>query len=582
MAAPAYAAPSDDAATRLELTVQRAYQPGLPVLVRVDLLRLDGRPDWATWDATVLLTTDSSSVNLTPDSVELRNGRGSALVAVSGEGDFNLTATLGTNTHSRGLRDVSGDDVTSVAGVLTGEETTWAGVIRVTGTVTVPENHVLTVASNTLVLIDGVTSGTSGPGLVADGVIDCQGTAEHPVVITCADVNANWGQIRHHAGQPSTYRHTHITRGGRAPGEGHTGRAPVVRLSGATAHFIDCVLSDFRSPDGTAIGKTMQSSGGSEVLFDGCILARSRMGPELSGTAVLCTNTYFMDMRGPDDDDAIYIHSQQAGQTATLENCVVYGMDDDGIDTLGADIDIRGCLARDVFDKGMSINNGEARVSRCLVVDSDIGISTKTGDGDTVITRLDHCTILGRSRGIAAENKDGAAPEATVLYYVTNSIILATAQASDSIYTDYDPVAILIRHSNLGESWTGEGNISAEPRFRNADAHDYGLGVESPCIDAGDPMAPADPDGSRTDMGYVAFLADPPRLLAPSQDEDGNFSFDLTGFPNRTYEIQFTDDLRFWHSLMSVPMSNDTVRVTDSQSPTNGMRFYRAEASCCP
>jgi hypothetical protein len=289
-----------------------------------------------------------------------------------------------------------------------------------------------------------------------------------------------------------------------------------------------------------------------------------------------------MDMRGPDDDDAIYIHSQQAGQAATLEDCVVYGMDDDGFDTLGADIDIRGCLARDVFDKGMSINNGEARVSRCLVVDSDIGISTKTGNGNTVITRLDHCTILGRSRGIASENKDGGAPEATVLYYVTNCIIRATDQANDSVYTDYDPAEILIRYSNLGESWTGEGNISADPRFRNGDAHDYGLLAESPCIDAGDPLAPADPDGSQTDMGYVPFLADPPRLLAPSQDEDGKFSFDLTAFPNRTYDIEFSDDFTVWHSLMSVPMSNDTVRVTDSQSPTNGMRYYRAEANCCP
>jgi len=53
-----------------------------------------------------------------------------------------------------------------------------------------------------------------------------------------------------------------------------------------------------------------------------------------------------------------------------------------------------------------------------------------------------------------------------------------------------------------------DGNISADPRFWAPDFGDYRLKADSPCIDAGDPASPPDPDGSRADMGAFAFDAD--------------------------------------------------------------------------
>ncbi|MCF7811919.1 T9SS type A sorting domain-containing protein [bacterium] len=47
----------------------------------------------------------------------------------------------------------------------------------------------------------------------------------------------------------------------------------------------------------------------------------------------------------------------------------------------------------------------------------------------------------------------------------------------------------------------GEGSISADPRFVNAENGDYHLEWNSPCIDAGDPELQQDPDGTRADMG---------------------------------------------------------------------------------
>ena len=51
----------------------------------------------------------------------------------------------------------------------------------------------------------------------------------------------------------------------------------------------------------------------------------------------------------------------------------------------------------------------------------------------------------------------------------------------------------------------GVGSISANPMFFDAEAGYYQLRAESPCIDAGDPRSPLDPDGSRADMGAIPF-----------------------------------------------------------------------------
>jgi hypothetical protein len=66
-----------------------------------------------------------------------------------------------------------------------------------------------------------------------------------------------------------------------------------------------------------------------------------------------------------------------------------------------------------------------------------------------------------------------------------------------------------VTYSDIGSvrdgAYSGVGNISADPMFVDPDAGDYRLqpGV-SPCINAGDPASPTDPDGSRADMGAVS------------------------------------------------------------------------------
>jgi hypothetical protein len=51
------------------------------------------------------------------------------------------------------------------------------------------------------------------------------------------------------------------------------------------------------------------------------------------------------------------------------------------------------------------------------------------------------------------------------------------------------------------------GNLSVDPRLWNPQLGDFRLRPSSPCIDAGDPMAPPDADLSRRDIGALAFDA---------------------------------------------------------------------------
>ncbi|MCX6639612.1 MAG: T9SS type A sorting domain-containing protein [bacterium] len=83
----------------------------------------------------------------------------------------------------------------------------------------------------------------------------------------------------------------------------------------------------------------------------------------------------------------------------------------------------------------------------------------------------------------------------------------------------------------------GPGNITADPQFADTTIDDFNLAEGSPCIDAGDPVSPLDPDNTRADMGALYFdrstlpvvisliPTNPPIQIPPA---GGNFTFDLT------------------------------------------------------
>lgn len=93
---------------------------------------------------------------------------------------------------------------------------------------------------------------------------------------------------------------------------------------------------------------------------------------------------------------------------------------------------------------------------------------------------------------------------------ITNSIIWNNEP--DGINSSYE--SPMINYSNISDVITGIGNIESDPMFVDPDNKDYSLqwsnfpsdnNEKSPCIDAGDPGATLDPDGTVNDMGTYYY-----------------------------------------------------------------------------
>ena len=57
----------------------------------------------------------------------------------------------------------------------------------------------------------------------------------------------------------------------------------------------------------------------------------------------------------------------------------------------------------------------------------------------------------------------------------------------------------------INDEFKTNGNIFVDPRFANSTNYNFQLLPDSPCIDAGDPAATPDPDGTRADQGAFYF-----------------------------------------------------------------------------
>jgi len=487
----------------LAMMVRDSYLPGIPILVRVEVMGADGKVDRDLWDATATLSVDNPAVRASTSQISLVNGLGSSLVVFTGNGRFALTATVNGLKASRWLTDLMGQPMTPATGTLAGD-TTWTGIIHVTGDVLVPAGHVLTIQPGALVLLDGVGSGSGGMDIDVQGAIQSLGTATSPVTFTAFNPAKAWGEIHHDHAAPSLYQYTDITLAGHSPGGGHTGTGPAIRPVGSKIVFDHVGLTD-------NVGKVMQSSAGSDLTFCHCLLARSVMGPEIEGTALSCEESWIAEMANPDDSDGIYIHDQLAGQVCLMRGGVVAHVDDDCVDTLGCDLTLEDQILRDAKDKGVSIYGGKVAINHCLVVANNKApedptvatLAAKTFEGSTAVVAIDRTTIVASKVqgytdiGIQSHNKY-AVKSGTITYNVTNSIIQATDPVN--VQSPYLASDVHISTTDVsGEPWPGTGNLNTDPLFADAAAHDYHLQEASPCRRAG--LA----DGNAIDLGYYPY-----------------------------------------------------------------------------
>jgi hypothetical protein len=493
----------DDAnAPGVRMIVRDSYLPGVPVLVRVEITGPNGVVNRDIWDANAVLTVSGNpTIRASVNQVALYNGLGSALVTFTGSGAFELTASVNGMEKTATLADWTGQPVRVASGVLR-QSQTWKGVCRISGgDFTIPTGSTLTLEPGTLVLIDGVPSGTNGIDIDVQGSIQSLGTATSPVTFTASTTGRNWGELHFAGAQPSLFRYTEIMRACRSPGAGHTGTGPAIRASKSALTFDHASLTD-------NAGKIMQADSGTELTFTGTLFSRSVMGPEITGTSLVFENGWIIDMRNKDDADGIYIHDQGSNRACTLTGSVIAGTDDDGIDTLGSDIVVQDCIVRGCKDKAVSVYGGATTLLHCLLVGNNLApedptiaaLAAKTLENGTATVNLDHVTLVATrapghvDAGIQSHNKYGV-KKGRIYYNVTNSIVDATEPVSTQ--APYLKSDIRIGYSDIvGMAWSGPGNLNADPQFLDAAHGNYRLRDTSPCLGR------ASPDSPMRDLGY--------------------------------------------------------------------------------
>lgn len=206
---------------------------------------------------------------------------------------------------------------------------------------------------------------------------------------------------------------------------------------------------------------------------------------------------------------------------AVIRNCTILRNEAEfggGISIAWCDPLIENCL---ISDNILTPNSGYQRESGGIYIyDANSSIINNTivnNSGGGIDIRLSDPVLVNT---IIWGNNDGS---------YTHNLYIDDSQSHPEItYCDLQGGFDAIAGNGSGGNFTGvyENNIDADPLFVDPGNGDYHLTENSPCIDAGDPAYPLDPDGTISDIG--AFYFDQPIGIFDGSIVTGNFQV----FPN--------------------------------------------------
>ncbi len=165
--------------------------------------------------------------------------------------------------------------------------------------------------------------------------------------------------------------------------------------------------------------------------------------------------------------------------------------------TFAEEVNIHGSVLLDSceFDKRLNLHAGDrASLHRSLI----LGGVELTGEWQAV--KIANNTFDGYGFGVRMERGSGVTLLNNIINRASPGIICDGWGEPDLRYNCVFPGGSAYRGCS-----PGEGSISDDPKFSLDRQTPYDLRRNSPCIDAGDPTSPRDPDGTRADMGSNYF-----------------------------------------------------------------------------
>lgn len=354
--------------------------------------------------------------------------------------------------------------------------------------------------------------------MIIIGVLDAIGTENDPIMFTAADTAVGWHGMRFYDAQDSSHLSHCIIQYGRASGSGSNGWGGGMYLDGSNPVITHC---------------TFRWNWAQE--YDAAISIYNDSNPTISH----CT---FTGNSTPGYGGAVVIYQSQP----TISYCTITGNSALGYGGLWineASPTITNCTitGNSVGQNGAGIGivyGSNPTFERCIIDGNTAGSS---GGGiycgyNSSFT-LSNCTVSGNSASTAGgayiSNSHGTLLN-TIVEGNTGGGIYTSSQNISVTYCDF--------HDNQGNNFIGNppaglgtvsgtnvngdpcdcfSNIFLDPLFVNPAGANYFLQASSPCIDAGDPASPLDPDGTVADIGAFYFdqlwVADQPNSLHPAE-----------------------------------------------------------------
>jgi hypothetical protein len=339
-----------------------------------------------------------------------------------------------------------------------------------------------------LIVLPGVTVRlVPNASLIIRGRLVSLGNEASPIVFEWDSPGVRWGAIGFHFAQGLNRLQWTTVRGAQGEWVGGINFAKALGLFSTELRIEDCLFERNRGcvhaldSDVVVRRTTFRDNSLADVLiaFD---------------STTLVEDSAFENIGYADAIEGVFTGSLTARRNR------IDGTADDGIDVNGTALTtIEDNTILNAADKGISLGEGTvATAAGNVIAHCGIGIAVKlqAGISGSRNTLVDLATGLQLEEAGSGAGGGGIDLVDTILSGVSGSLVLMD-----------DLSSLSLRYCLTGEAapWPGDGNIAGDPRFVDPASDNYRLRSDSPCIDAGDPASPPDPDGTRADMGAFPF-----------------------------------------------------------------------------
>lgn len=317
------------------------------------------------------------------------------------------------------------------------------------------------------------------------GSLTASGTEAAPIEIHCTQTQSKWGYISSSSGTVRL-EHTSLQSATRA-----------IAANYGSVVLLNCTMHQLENGDGIAIHYA------DSVRIEHCQISGTPAAGKID--AIDCDGVANCQIN----------HNQ------------IYDFGDDAIDigTHSTQVEINHNFLYNCLSMGISVGESStANLSRNIIFNCFAGIQSHTGSSVTAT----HNTLYSNQYAIHLYHQGDAnsAGNIQVLNSILSQSALKTYLLQQGSPTDYSFDYTLSDTDTL----PGTGNLQANPLFVAPEQSDFTLQSNSPCIDAGHPQSPTDPDGSRADIGA---------LPATSTHIAQNFAPMLRIFPNPAHDFVF-------------------------------------------